>query len=173
MGAPKKKTGRWSIGSRGVTLIEVILVVIILGVVGAVFGGTFVSSMKTTVMVDTRKEALQSARMALARMSREIRLIRSATAADIPTFTATNLQFIDNYASPIQFQLVGTNLNRNTDVLASNVTTLTFTYLKKNGAPVVVPPDSVADIWRIGIDLTVTVAGEAVRLRTEVHPTNL
>jgi prepilin-type N-terminal cleavage/methylation domain-containing protein len=152
---------------RGFTFIEVILVIVLLGIMGAVFGGSFAASMRATLAVDTRKEALQNARVALDRMARDIRLIRSRTAADIPTFTATNLVFTDSYGNAIQFQLVGNTIQRNGAVLAGNVTALDFDYLQNNGAVA----GAANLIWRIVMDVTVLVGTESVQLRTEVHPT--
>lgn len=155
---------------RGFTLVEVVLVVVLLSLFGALFGLGFVASTRATLAVDTRKEALQNARVALDRMAREVRMIRSATAADITTTipTASDLQFTDTYGNAIQFQLTGGNILRNADILAGNVTALTFSYLKNDGTAAA----SEAEIWRIVMDLTVTVGTESVQLRTEVHPAN-
>jgi prepilin-type N-terminal cleavage/methylation domain-containing protein len=156
----------------GFTLIEVILVIILMGIITGAFAAGLVPTMQAYLIVDTRKEALQNARLAMDRMVNEIRLIRSATATDIQTFTANNLKFNDAFNNSIEFNLSGGgppyNLLRNTDILSGNVQSLSFTYLDKNANPASVE----TDIWRIQIDLQVKVGDETVQLRSEVNPGN-
>lgn len=158
-------------------MFEAVLVVALVGIVAAVFAIALVPTMRASVMVDTRSEALQSARVALDRMAREIRLIRST--AYIQTWTANDLMFNvnDPYNTSIEFKLSAgaapcnlllSNLLRNTDVLSCNVQSLTFSYLKNDGTAA----PAVTDIWRIVIDLSVKVGDETVNLRSEVHPSN-
>ena len=161
---------------RGFSLFEAILVIALVGIVAAVFATALVPTMRASVMVGTRNEALQSARVALDRMVREIRLIRST--AYIQTWTANDLKFNVNnpYNTSIEFKLSGDtppNLLRVKDgvlpgdVLSGNVQSLTFSYLENNGNPA-----ALANIWRIVIDLSVKVGAETVNLRSEVHPSN-
>lgn len=158
-------------------MFEAVLVVALVGIVAAVFTAALVPTMRASVMVDTRSEALQSARVALDRMVREIRLIRSATSTYIPTRTANDLKFYDAYNSSIEFKLSGDtppNLLRIKDgvlpgdALSGNVQSLTFSYLKNDGTTA----SAEIDIWRIVIDLSVKVGDETVNLRSEVHPSN-
>ena len=154
---------------RGFTLIEVILVVILLGIVGAVFGPGLTTAMRAALVVDNRKEALQSVRLGLDRMAREIRQVRSATATDIQTWAAADFRFNDAYANNIEFTLSGSNLMRNADVLAGNVTALAFSYLKKDRTGAA----AVTEVWTVVASVTAQVGNETVPLRVEVQPLNL
>jgi prepilin-type N-terminal cleavage/methylation domain-containing protein len=162
---------------RGVTLIELVLVIIIVGVVGTVVGSILLYGSNAYVQVDTRKDALAEARLGMEIMEREIRQIRSRTAADILTNAATNLQFNDVRNYRIQYQLVGSQINRSetppasptaTGVLVGNVQSLTFTYLDSTDTATGSP----TAIWTVRIDLQVRVGNETVTLRSLVHPRN-
>ena len=75
--------------------------------------------------------AVQSSLVAMGRMSREIRRLRndvSITAASSDAFS-----FADTQNNAITYTRSGNSLMRNTDILASNVTGLNFTYYDDTG----------------------------------------
>ncbi len=153
---------------RGFTLIELILGVVLLGIVSLALTSAFVPTMQTSVSVDTRKDALQNARLAMERMLREIREVRSITAG----FTATNLTFTGPANIPVTYSWSGVvqdPLRRDADDLACCVQSFALTYLKKDGSAATAP----AEVWRIQADLQVMVGGEKVELRSEVNPRNI
>lgn len=154
--------------SRGFTLIEVILVVVLLGIVSLALTAAFVPTMQTSVIVDTRKDALQNARLGMERMLREVREARSITAG----FTGTSLTFTNAANTSITYSWSGTPQNplqRGADSLACCVQSFTLTYLQKDGSAATLP----AQVWRIQADLQVLVGSETVELRSEVNPKNI
>lgn len=165
-------------GQRGFTLIELILVIILLAIISAGFAAGLVPTMRASMMVDTRKEAIQSARMAVDRMMREIRVIRTiaTNVPDIQTWTSTDLKFNDMYGKSIEFVRNGAGApytllryeNSVSNTLSGDVQSLSFTYLKKDGSAA----SAVGEIWRIQISLQVKVGNETVDLRSEVNPGN-
>ena len=82
-------------GSRGFTLIELVVVIIVLGVVG-VFTFEFLrTGVETYVTVQKQKDLFDEARLCLERMSREIR-----DAEEILSFTLNrNIQFEKSHGS--------------------------------------------------------------------------
>lgn len=153
---------------RGFTLIELILGVVLLGIVSLALTSAFVPTVQTSVTVDTRKEALQNARVAMERMLREIREARSITAG----FTATSLTFTGPANIPVTYSWSGVAqdpLQRDADELACCVQSFALVYLKKDGSVATAP----AEIWRIQADLQIRVGGETVELRSEVNPKNI
>ena len=154
-----------------------ILVIVLTGIIAAAFAAGLVPTMRAFLVVDIRDEALQDARIAMDRMVREIRQIRSATTADIQTWTTNNLKFNDAYGNSIEFKLNGAgppyDLLRNTGKLSGNVESLTFTYLQKD--PPAGPGGAASaenQIWKVKVELQVKISGETVKLRSEVYPVN-
>lgn len=152
-------------GEKGFTLVELILAIVIVGIIAIAITAAFVPTMKVSVTVDTRKEALQGGRIAMERMLREIREARAISAG----FTATSLTFTNAAGSTISYVVSGTSLQRNGTDLTCCVDTITLTYLKKDGSTATAP----ADVWRIQADLKVKVGDESVELRSEVNPRNI
>jgi prepilin-type N-terminal cleavage/methylation domain-containing protein len=163
---------------RGVTLIELILAIVLIGIIGSVAANAFLSSTQSALTANNVREAMQVDRTAMERMVREIRNVADNTS--VLTANATQFEFVDVDGNTVSFELAGTTLNRVftappaaavTNTLATNVTGLTFTYLTNTGAgaaPIVAP--AATDIWWVVIDLTVGTGGAAVPLRSRVHP---
>lgn len=157
----------------GITLIEMILSVVLIGIVGVVAGKVFVSLTQSVVTGQNVREGTQVNRIAMDRMIREMRNVAdntSVVAAGASTFT-----YVDTGGNNISFTLAGTNLNRvsaTTDTLAANVSGLTFTYLDNTGATIGAPTVSPAatNIWWVQIALTVGSGSSAVQFRSRVHP---
>lgn len=154
---------------QGFTLIELILAIVIVGIIAIAITAAFAPTMRVSVAVDTRKEALQGGRLAIERMIREIREARSIAAG----FTATSLTFTNAASSTITYSLSGASLQRIVGGVPSDITCcvqgLTLTYLKKDGSAATLP----ADVWRIRADLQIKVGDETVELRSEVNPRNI
>ena len=95
-------------GQRGFTLTELLVVIAMLSIM---LGGLLSVQMtgQTSYLIGAhRVEVQQNARVALELMVRELRPALSVTA--VPT--ATNMTFVDENNTVIQYQLAGTTLNR-------------------------------------------------------------
>ena len=126
---------------RGFTLAELLVVIAILGLMLAGLLAIQMSGQTTYLIGAHRVEAQQNARVALELMIRELRSAKSVTA--VPS--ATDMTFVDENGTVIQYQLAGTTLNRTAtgcagcDGLATpligGVQTFTLTYYSAyNGA---------------------------------------
>ncbi len=165
---------------RGVTLIEMVLTIVLLGIIGIITAEVFLYSTRSVLTGDAVREATQVNRLAVDRMIREIRNVRNNTS--VITANATTFEFINIDGDTVKFDLAGTDLNRVftdppsaavTNKLATNVSGLAFTYLDNTGtaiggAPIVTP--AATNIWSVQIALTVGSGAEAVQFRSQVHP---
>ncbi|MBU0574033.1 MAG: type II secretion system GspH family protein [Candidatus Margulisbacteria bacterium] len=120
---------------KGYTLIESIIVIVVLS--AAVFAiGTFLFKLTDSWATVRNKNNIASAsRLAMNRMVREIRRVNKPS--QIITFTATEFRFVDVGSGTVRFYQSGTDLYRDSDILASNLNSsdgLSFTYLDQNGA---------------------------------------
>lgn len=151
---------------KGFTLVELVLSIAIVGVLAAVVGPILIGAVKSYALVTNRQATLNSTRLAIERMSSEMKLIPSANSIDI--FQASTFQFDTPSENDINYTLSSGNLLRSGAVLVSNVTSLSFAYLDANGAPTATK----ANIKRISVEMTIN-AGSGfgtLQLRTQVFP---
>ncbi len=162
--------------SRGFTLIEIVVVIVILAIVSGITVYFVVNSLKVYAMTVRQKELLDEGKLALERMVRDIRDAKSITtpssggSGDTITFTRTHStgsgQDLAN--ETITYRLNGSNLQREKasytppyPLLASNVSSFTVS----RGA---------AGNDEITLALILShPTGETATLQTKVYPKNL
>jgi prepilin-type N-terminal cleavage/methylation domain-containing protein len=163
--------------ARGFTLIEIIVVIVLVGILATIAATIIMQGISAYSGGESRSNAHYQARFAMERMAREIRLMRSSTAADIPTMTGTTLRYNDINGLQMGFRLNGGNIERTEDnavswqTLATNITGPggnIFTYLDKGGAATAAP----ASLWLVQIQFTATQNAESIYMQTTVHPRN-
>jgi len=126
-----KKRSKY-LNNKGYTLIEIIIVIVILGVIGAFTFQMVAAGVQAFKKSSARKDLLDQGRLALERMVRELRDGKEITDCSSNSITfkkAHPAQAADNIEE-VKFELVGTDLKRvgdpsgtaQTAVLASNVT---------------------------------------------------
>ncbi len=153
------------------------MVIIIVGVLAYAVSMLMATGTKGYVVTGSRNEALEQARVAMDRMTREIRNLRSRT--DIGTASATQICFVSMDGSRISFRFPGSSATAiareeppacpgaGGNTLATSISALTFDYLQADGSADPAPPTNTK---RIRISLTATVSGESLQLRSEVWP---
>jgi prepilin-type N-terminal cleavage/methylation domain-containing protein len=155
--------------SRGFTLIEVVIVIVILSIVSAITIYFLVSSLQVYAMTVNQKTLFDEGKLALERMCRDIRdarVITGAIATSI-TFTRNDATAQDGAGENIRFDLNGSTLRKvknaggapeNPFAMADNVTVFAVTNATNE----------------IQLQLTLQLAsGENVTLQTKVYPKNL
>lgn len=134
---------------KGTTLIELVIVILIISILST--GGIemvrlgFLSYMTGQNIINADWQG----RAALERMTRDLHSIRSPS--DITTATPTLLTFTDISGNTVTYQVTGTQLMRNAQVLADYVQSLAFNYYNSNGTT----PISNSDIRYITITLNI------------------
>jgi len=152
------------IRSKGFTLIEIIVVIVILAIVSAISIKFLVDSLRVYTMTVNQKTLFDEGKLALERMCRDIRdasSISGTTATSI-TFVRTNATAQDSAGESITFQLNGSSLQKvkagTGYTMANNVTAFAVANATNE------------------ILLTLTLSrtsGENVTLQTKVYPKNL
>lgn len=162
---------------QGFSIIEFIVVIIILGILSGVGINFMLEVGRARLFQWQRKEISESAKIAIDRMSREIRRINSKTS--VYTATSSAFRFIDIDSSDVTYDLSGSSLRRNQggtiNVLADNVSALTFTYYNSSGAAIVIPVvnPGQTDIRMIQIDINFTYNDQQFKIRSQVTPRRL
>lgn len=81
---------------RGFTLIEMIIVIVVLGAIFAVGGLVLGRAFESYSLTATTTDVDWQGRVALERMVRELREIRTATATDLDMASNTQIRFVDS-----------------------------------------------------------------------------
>lgn len=167
---------------RGFTMVEMIIVIVILGAIFAIgslmFGRAFESYALTRQAADVDWQG----RVALERMVRELREIRSATSTDLSiSATSTNpVYFYDADGNPVCFVLAYGSLQRGVDApgagscatslqpLADNVTAngVNFYYYQNDGSATSTP----SEVYFITVTLAIAEGGINETYRVTVQP---
>jgi prepilin-type N-terminal cleavage/methylation domain-containing protein len=153
----------------GVTLIELVITIVIVGIIAGITGILLLSGVREYTAQDARASITSQGRLGIERMAREIRLIRSRTAADIPIMTGATLSFVDISGNAVVYASGAGSVTRNGVALASSSSAaVTFSYAQQNGTPA----GSAAQVWMIQVDLTFASGNETQSFRVSVHPRN-
>jgi len=113
---------------RGFSLAELLVVTAVLGLVMAAVISIQQKGQQVYTYGSNRVEAQQNARVALDVMTRELRSAQQM----VTLGSASDVTFLDQNSTQVQYQLSGTNLNRisggNTTTIIGGVQALTMTY---------------------------------------------
>jgi len=154
----------------GFTLIEIVIVIVIVGIIAGIAALIIVHGVRAYSDQQVRSDVHYQARVAMERMTREIRHIRSR--ADIAVMGDTDLRFTDMNGAPVGFSWLNPTLSRwngaGSDVLASGIATFDFNYYRQDG----VAAATAAEIWTVEITLTAQQGAESIQMRTRAHPRN-
>lgn len=158
--------------SRGFTLIEMIIVIVILGIVSVITINLLVSSAKTYAMTVNQKALLDQGKLAIERMCRDIRDAKSITSPAAGgsdssiTFTRTNATAQDNAGDIIIFQISNGTLQRVNKTRGDNPGVV----MAESVSAFTVTLDSSSEVK---LQLTLSLAtGENVTLQTKIYPKN-
>jgi len=157
---------------KGLTLIEVVITISIVGILVAVSSMYIKETIDLWNFLSFRNEIINQARAGFLRMTREMRQIANNTTVYFANSTRFN--FTDMNSNNIDYYLSGNNLMRNTNLLISGLDNLTFTYYDNTGAVISNPrvsPDT--DIYRIAITMGIRSGTQTKVLKTQVFPRNL
>lgn len=160
----------------GLTLIEIILVILLLGILAGIILPPLVQGPQEWTRLQGRTALLEEGHQALLRMDREIRnLARKGDGTPcITQATATRLTFSrvggdTLMCQDVTFSWSGTTLYRNGKILAQGVTAFEFIYYDRNNQVTTDP----FQIRRVSIQLTLSHNGETLALLDEVALMNL
>jgi prepilin-type N-terminal cleavage/methylation domain-containing protein len=154
----------------GFTLIEIVITIVLVSILAGLAGMVILQGVRAYTVEQTRSDVHYQARLAMERMAREIRMIKSQ--ADISAMAAANLRYTDANGSNTGFNWVNPTLNRwngaGNDALATGITAFAFAYVKIDGTAA----SAASEIWFVDISLTSQQGAEALVMRGRVHPRN-
>jgi prepilin-type N-terminal cleavage/methylation domain-containing protein len=121
----------------GVTLIEMIMVIMIVGIISSIFAVVFNGGMSGWFFMKDQKGMMMETRAVMKRMIREIKTTKNNDSGSILNFEMTRYRFVDVNNNTVDYQKSGTNLLRNGSVILDNLDAnggLQFYYFNSSGA---------------------------------------
>ncbi len=116
----------------GFSLIELVLVIVVIGIVVSASSRSIMEGLNSFVSAQSFYKLDWQANMALEEITREARTI--PTPASITTATASQFTFVDSTNTTMSYTISGGNILENGVILATNATSLAFTYYTRLGA---------------------------------------
>lgn len=170
---------------RGLSLIELTVVVVILGIVVLGLVTFFMGGTKSWVTGQYQLKAQREARQAIDRMVREIREGKNVISdSDYDTIKVSIPDLGSKPAYDVTYNLSGTTIQRDTNLLIDNVQSLVFTYFDNtgeqicdvNGDPInPLDSDAASKVSKVHINLQVDVDDDGnpdITLNTDVNLRN-
>ena len=154
-------------GIEGFTLIEIVMVCVLIGIIAAVIIPPLHQGVQSYAVSETRGDLTSQARQAATRMIRELRNVqkKANNTPNITAANATSITFVDVLDSTITFSLSGSTVQRNSNPLVEQVSSLQFRYFNGTNAELTTLPLSATDrdnVRRIMVTLTLAEAGQTV-----------
>ncbi|HHM23477.1 MAG TPA: prepilin-type N-terminal cleavage/methylation domain-containing protein [Bacteroidetes bacterium] len=164
-----RKLGR---NSGGFTLIELIVSLTIAGIIIGLLARFLVMGFRTYSFMDTRKQLLRDARLALHFMNRDFRQIRNTNGvaeADVHRF-----RYWDYNNNQYIYSVQNGRLLRNGHTVADGISSFQFRYRAADGHQLQTPVagDSLDYIWNVEADFVITKGQYSQRYHVFVHPRN-
>ena len=161
--------------SAGFTLIEIVITIVLIGIIASIAAMIILQGVRAYSDEQGRSDVHYQARIAVERVAREARMIRTCADISGPANPSATLSFTDINGVAVVFNVAAGTLSRGPDILATGVTSATpFRFLNRLGNQSVTcaDPDPDLNIWFVEIDVTSTQGAESLQMRTRVHPRN-
>lgn len=152
--------------ARGFTLVETVAVIVILAVIFGIGGNLLHRAFASYFAGRDIINADWRGRIALERMSRELRSVR---APDDIVVSPTQITFVDTNGATVTYVLSGTDLQRNGNTLAGSISDLRFEYVESDGRT---PAGSASAVYYVSVALSVQQDNYATAYRSTLRPRN-
>jgi prepilin-type N-terminal cleavage/methylation domain-containing protein len=160
---------------KGFTLVETIIVIVIIVLISAIGVASILTAADALSFLTVRTDMDQAADVAMSRMASEIIRLRDDQSIHADT-DSSRFRFYDFDDTEIDYALSGTDLMRNTDILASNVSSINFKYYDDSGTQLTSPTVGIGiytNIRRIVIILTFQRGNYQLTYQSQIRPRNL
>jgi len=125
----------WCGDKKGVNLVEAVITIVLLAIMLTGISTFIITAMRAWVIISGRESMVGISRGAMNRVTAEIRRIKKPNNITTP-LSSSQLQFLDISNVTVTFSQEGTNLRRNSDILATGLVTptgLIFSYRDSTG----------------------------------------
>lgn len=165
---PSQKSPYMAKRYAGFSLVEMIVVIVLIGILAAIGSQMLGMTVQSFVFSKDVLKGDWQARVAIERLTRDLRMVRASS--NLTIVPATAVTFSDTDGSNVNYSISGTQLMRNTQPLADGISGLAFTYLRSDGNTVETTTSSL--VYYITVSFDVTRSTATTSLRATVHPRN-
>lgn len=155
---------------RGLSLIELIVSITVTAIISLIIGQMLSSGAAAYSFVMQRKDAMQTSRLALLRIKKELRQIASQDS--LVAATNDSIRFYRQGGQLITIAKSSNRLNINSRTLAENISMFNLTYFNDQSNLLSMPIANLYDIHQIKVELRTSVNGNEIYLFNEVTPRN-
>ena len=155
----------------GYTMLELVLVIALLGIIAGVVARMFIWGVDIFTFVSNRKDVLQTSRIGMEVLVRDLRSVKSAI--DINSATGNQFDFYNLDDENIVFVYSSGTLTRNSNSMVEGLSAFQFTYYDVNDNVLTSPVAALTNIWKIKFTLNATIDGKPFKLESTVIPRNL
>jgi len=139
--------------------MEIVVVCVLIGIIAAVIIPPLHQGVQSFAVTETRGDLTSQARQAATRMIRELRNIQKEgdNTPNISSANAASTTFVDVLDNTITFSFSGSTVQRNSNPLVAQVSSLQFRYFNGSNAELTTLPLSATDrnnVRRIMVTLT-------------------
>ena len=161
-------------GNAGFSLMEIVVVCVLIGIIAAVIIPPLHQGVQSFAVTETRGDLTSQARQAATRMIRELRNIQKEAdnTPNISSANAATITFVDVLDNTITFSLSGSTVQRNSNALVEQVSSLQFRYFNGSNAELTTLPLSATDrnnVRRIMVTLTLAEGSLTVSVTEQAY----
>lgn len=156
---------------KGYSLLELVLVIALLGIIIGVLARMMVWGVDIFSFVSDRKDVVQSSRIGIKIIKKDLRKIKSSN--DISNATNTQLTFINMDNETVSFTYSSGDLTRNTNELIEGLDSFYFTFYDADGDTIATPVTDPTTIWKIKFKLHATVNSKPWSIESITMPRNI
>jgi len=154
--------------------MEIVVVCVLIGIIAAVIIPPLHQGVQSFAVTETRGDLTSQARQAATRMIRELRNIQKEadSTPNISTANAATITFVDVLDNTITFSLSGSTVQRNSNALVEQVSSLQFRYFNGSNAELTTLPLSATDrnnVRRIMVTLTLAEGSLTVSVTEQAY----
>ncbi len=154
----------------GFTLVELVIVIVVTGIISVVFARLTSSSVDMYEFIRKRKSAIHNSRLALQRISRELRQI--ADTNSIQYADTDSLAFYQKNGKLLTLAWGDHTIRLNGQPLARGIETFSFEYYDDKHNKLMSPVQDPKKILRIRFKITVKTGQKPFQLFNEIEPRN-
>ena len=150
----------------GFTMMEMVVVIVVISILAAASARVINQGFSTSSSSKDMTLNTAQARLALQRMTNDFRNIPSTSS--IASIANSQIVFVDESGITVTYTLNGTDLTRNSQILANGVANFTLTYYDRNGDVT----STINNIRYIGMTLGITQNNKTNSFTTLVYLTH-
>ena len=162
------------------TLVETLIVIFILTIIASVLIPVVRKGIDAWILSMSITDLIAEGRLAMRRMTKELKMADNITEiTSMPAIQSVKFT-LPGYVGEIEYYWSNSNNvlyrrrlisgSSQTNVLARDISALTFTYLKRDSQT---QTTTLGEVWEIRIDFTVTKEGRSMRFGSTISPRNL